>query len=378
MLFRFKMRAEDFVVEEILWFVPDGKLEFLYILFEKREKNTMDVLDFLMKSFGLKREQIGIAGLKDKMWITRQRLCIGLQTLEKVWGQELFLRKLQSQVKILEQTHHSQLLKVGQHSGNRFVIRMRAQGGVSDQLKKSIGKQLSFINHNGFANFFGIQRFGKGIRNYKRAVSVFESGDYDPKDHMLRFQLQAWVSMQYNRFLKSRLDAGQQYLPGDILIHGESPYTSQFAVFQWEYIEPFDYVKSKKNYEGKDFFYPESFSEKIVWSKEIAKKRIPTWPLVGNNILLPPNGSPAFEAEWEFLKRNKFFVHGINICKHVGIWWVRRPLWVFPQEVSHSFEGNDMILNFALPTWAYATVLLAGLFQELAPETYAAHFQIPL
>jgi len=49
MLYHFKKHPEDFIVEELLDFVPSGKGDALYVYFEKRDANTMDVINGLMK-----------------------------------------------------------------------------------------------------------------------------------------------------------------------------------------------------------------------------------------------------------------------------------------------------------------------------------------
>lgn len=44
MLYTFKQQPEDFIVEEILPFVPSGTGDALYVFFEKKDRNTMDVI----------------------------------------------------------------------------------------------------------------------------------------------------------------------------------------------------------------------------------------------------------------------------------------------------------------------------------------------
>ncbi|NOZ44561.1 MAG: tRNA pseudouridine(13) synthase TruD [bacterium] len=61
MLFLFKQKPEDFLVEEQLGFDFDQQKEFLYILFEKRDQNTMDIVHFLMDRLQITRQNIGIS-----------------------------------------------------------------------------------------------------------------------------------------------------------------------------------------------------------------------------------------------------------------------------------------------------------------------------
>jgi tRNA pseudouridine13 synthase len=222
----------------------------------------------------------------------------------------------------------------------------------------------------GFPNFFGIQRFGKGLRNYKRAVKIFEEDDFDAEKYILRFQLQSRVSMQFNRLLQERIEKNIRYLPGDILLNGNNPYSAQTAIWQTNFIEGFDYAQEKKNHEYMDIFYPDSFSEKINREESMASQWIPSGPLLGQNLLLPPNSSEAFQLEWKLLKEKNFLLHGINVCKHVGIFGVRRAFRVVPQHLEYHYDEDDLIIQFSLPTGAYATALLAELFREIDPKTY--------
>jgi len=66
MRFAFKSQLQDFVVDELLDFVPDTKGPFHYFRIEKKGINTMDIIDHLCAHSSLTRKEIGIAGLKDK------------------------------------------------------------------------------------------------------------------------------------------------------------------------------------------------------------------------------------------------------------------------------------------------------------------------
>lgn len=394
MFFSFKQRVEDFIVEEVLWFELDGKWDFLYIFFEKKEKNTMDVLAVLMKRFKLKRHQLGISWLKDKKWITRQRISIGKNVLAQIGGQNTFIKILKTQVKIIEQKYHSDLLKVWQHSGNYFEIRLRSQMPINPLLKKQFEEKLTMIDEQWFGNYFGMQRFGKWLKNWKRAVKIFDGWAFDEKDHLLRFQLQARVSMHFNRMLQQRVEQWYRYLDGDILMKGNNAWRAEAAILwtntSWETtITPFDYKLSKKNNEEKDFFFPEWIDNKPIFTSSlnkevertkdmIRKERIPSWALLGYNIVLPKHGSSAFDFERSYMQNIKFLIDWVKICKHVGIYGIRRPLRVFPQNLAYTRDNDDLIVKFGLPTGAYATVFLASLFQGVDPSGYDEYFKIPL
>jgi tRNA pseudouridine13 synthase len=83
MLYRFKQHPEDFIVEELLPSLPTGQGDVFYVYFEKRNLTTMDILTHLQRQLFLSREEMGIAGLKDKAGITRQWITIFHSGLER-------------------------------------------------------------------------------------------------------------------------------------------------------------------------------------------------------------------------------------------------------------------------------------------------------
>jgi tRNA(Glu) U13 pseudouridine synthase TruD len=50
-VFLFKQKSQDFMVEEILPFPLTGKGDALFVLVEKRNHTTMDILNHLKKRF---------------------------------------------------------------------------------------------------------------------------------------------------------------------------------------------------------------------------------------------------------------------------------------------------------------------------------------
>lgn len=90
---RFKQTYVDFVVEEHLPYPLNEKGTWYYVQLEKRNINTMDLLKQIMKQFGLSRKHIGIAGLKDKHALAKQRFCFHGNDIKKI-GEKNFLQEL--------------------------------------------------------------------------------------------------------------------------------------------------------------------------------------------------------------------------------------------------------------------------------------------
>ena len=54
-----------------------------------------------------------------------------------------------------------------------------------------------------------------------------------------------------------------------------------------------------------------------------------------------------------------------KVCQKYQLWGVRRPLWVYIEDLEYQFDREDLVLNFSLPTGSYATVLLAFILQNV-------------
>lgn len=54
-LFSFKQKSQDFIVTEILPFTLAGKGDVFFVLFEKRNLNTMDVVNHICSAHNLSR-----------------------------------------------------------------------------------------------------------------------------------------------------------------------------------------------------------------------------------------------------------------------------------------------------------------------------------
>ena len=375
MLYRFKSQPEDFVVEELLDFVPTGTGDILYVYFEKKNMNTMDIIGGLGKELWLPRSAFGIAGLKDKQAVTRQRITIYKSQLGKTWGEENFCTALEKYGKIIQKTWHGTPLRVWQNAGNRFVVTIRATKKISEAMKQQITIACNRVKEHWFPNCFGVQRFGKGMRNFQRARDVIE-GKIDIKgDFELKFKLQAYGSAWFNTYTLARYRSKDRLLEWDIVVNKHHAFGIQTGVIENKAIKLFDYKKCKEHYPEKDYLYPDFFTETIPLDMKTWKA---TGPILGNNIILPPQWTPAWEREWKLLKKINFFLGpAIDFCRAYKIFWLRRVRWVVPENMVFSFAKNDdMVFSFSLPTGAYATTLLGTVFQDIDAKTVVENWWI--
>ncbi len=156
-----KVRPEDFLVEEQPLYSPTGQGEHLYLYLEKRQRTTTDVIRRLAKLFNVRRSDIGYAGLKDKQAITRQHFSVRLPDRSQV--DKAISRIEFTGLKLLWFDWHSNKLRRGHLSGNRFVIYIRQVEPTAVVRGKKVLDRLEKI---GIPNFIGEQRFGYRQTNH--------------------------------------------------------------------------------------------------------------------------------------------------------------------------------------------------------------------
>jgi tRNA pseudouridine13 synthase len=150
---RIKERPEDFLVEELPLFRPAGEGEHAVLFVQKRDMSTLDLVDVLARHFGVRRGDVGYAGLKDRFAITRQALSIRLPAARL----EDFPSLRHDKVLLLWAERHTSKIRPGHLAGNRFSIRIR---GVSPAAAITARRILERLRAQGAPNRFGPQRFG--------------------------------------------------------------------------------------------------------------------------------------------------------------------------------------------------------------------------
>ena len=184
---------EDFTVEELPLYLPEGSGSHAYARVEKRGLTTRDLILALMQQ-GLKEKEIGVAGLKDKYAVTRQWLSVPNRHAAAFTA----LAELDG-VEVLETSRHRNKLGIGHLRGNRFTVRVR-EGDVA-----GAADVLEVLEAQGVPNYFGPQRFGRFGTNAVDGLKLIR-GEHVPGGHRLkRFFLSALQSLLFNHMLRGRL-----------------------------------------------------------------------------------------------------------------------------------------------------------------------------
>lgn len=206
----FKSCHEDFLVDELLPFEPEGEGEHLFLLIEKKGENTDWVAGLLARYAGVKRQSVSYAGRKDRHGITRQWFCVSLPGMaDPDWS------GLESDtIRIIRQARHRKKLKTGVLKANDFRIRLRN----IDVDPALVDARLEQVSREGVPNYFGEQRFGHHGRNIEKAVDML-AGKFRVQRNKRSVYLSAARSWLFNRVLSEKVREGvwNQYLSGDAL-----------------------------------------------------------------------------------------------------------------------------------------------------------------
>ena len=183
-----RLWPQDFIVEEI---TKDGGAHLLeigdksklisdagntvYADLVKVGLSTLDAVEEISKQFGIERNKIGYAGIKDKDALTCQQLSFrqtDLEVVEGIKGENFFLKNIHK---------NKGALQIGDLEGNRFTLVLRGFGKFNEE---EINNRISALSQTGFFNFFYTQRFGTprlishylGLlmlqRNYEEAIKA--------------------------------------------------------------------------------------------------------------------------------------------------------------------------------------------------------------
>ncbi|MAG39112.1 hypothetical protein CMO90_03410 [Candidatus Woesearchaeota archaeon] len=169
---KFKQIPEDFIVKEIKGFESDNGLYNVFLL-KKTDYTTEKAVQIISKALGIKRTNIGYAGIKDRRAVTEQY--ISIFKVSKIRVENLKLKNLS--LKFVSTSKNA--LAVGELKGNEFNIIVR-----------NLPKNTKIRANARIKNYFDEQRFsnknseiGLAIikKNFKKAVEfVLEnSGDYE-------------------------------------------------------------------------------------------------------------------------------------------------------------------------------------------------------
>ncbi|WP_413623622.1 tRNA pseudouridine(13) synthase TruD [Luteibacter sp. Lutesp34] len=317
---RLRTAPDDFVVEEILGYEPDGAGEHAFLVVEKRGANTDWVARELAKFAGTSPMNVGYAGLKDRHAVTRQAFTVQLPgKADPDWS-----TFPHAEVSIRSLGRHSRKLKRGALRGNRFVLVLREVEGD----RAGAEARLAAIAARGVPNYFGEQRFGLGGGNVAQARAMFGGRRVDRDKRSIL--LSAARSHIFNGVLAERVAGGAWDAPMD----GEI----------WAL-------------EGsRSWFGPEEFNDTLA--ERLARFDIhPSGPLWGRGDT--PAAGAAAELERAVAARDEDLAAGLADARMDQ---ERRALRLQPRDFAwHWLDDGALEVSFGLPAGAYATTVIREL-----------------
>jgi len=209
----FRSCPEDFCVDEELPFTPDGEGDHALIKVRKRGCNTDWIARLLIKHAGVRSQDVGYAGLKDRHAVATQWFSVDLSRQPEPDWHELESDELV----ILEVHQHRRKLRRGVLRGNQFRLTLRNVEGDVDQLES----KLHLIQKSGVPNYFGEQRFGRDFRNLLEADRLLKGKvGKKPGRHKRGLYYSAARSWIFNQVLSERIqrECWNQAMPGDVMM----------------------------------------------------------------------------------------------------------------------------------------------------------------
>jgi tRNA pseudouridine13 synthase len=319
-----KREPEDFVVEELPAYQPCGEGEHLFLWIEKRDVSAEDLVAHLARSLNMRREDVGVAGLKDRRAVTRQFVSVPATC-------ETHLGAVETRgICVLQATRHRNKLRAGHLKGNQFGVLVRDV--VSDGL--GIAESVArVIRERGFPNYYGEQRFGVGGATARLGLDLL-TGRKRPRDieqrrrkFLLRLSLSATQSAVFNTVLSERVSDA---LLGTVLAGDVMQVTASGGCFVVE-----DLPREQQRHDQRE--------------------TVLTGPVFGPKMKVP-TGQPA-RREQRVLDQFGITPQRVALFPRL-LTGARRPLVIRVDDLQITPTPGGLRFRFTLPSGAYATTLL--------------------
>jgi len=382
-----KSSVDDFVVDEIPLYESCGKGEHLYLRIRKSNMSHDEMVRQIAKEFGVSKRDVGLAGRKDLKAVTSQMVSIYLPTSTTDIPDAI------GTIDVLESSWHTNKLRLGHLSGNRFSIRLRE---IDAKYFESISKRFHQLVKFGLPNAFGTQRFGNYGNNHTLGLTLLLE-DWEGLIHELLHGEERHHQFALNGDFKRAFDAWPFGQPAErnvleALSHGKTPQQAcktiskqlrvlwinafQSSVFNevlrqrevdgtWNTILAGELVWNHEG-GGRTFIATTNDIECLEFQERIASLFIsPSGPLWGAKMRMPEG--PVLALESSVLDSFGVDTEELASMKKMAK-GTRRPLRVpvANQEISNDSDeaGEYIELKFDLPAGSYATVVIDQLLRD--------------
>lgn len=290
-------------------------------------------------ALGIRRDEIGVAGLKDRDAVTTQWISIPVAAGSALGG------FAHPEIRLGPPHPHGQKLRRGHLRGNRFEIVLRDLDVEPALAVERVEAKLAAIAaEGGLDNYFGEQRFGREGANVERGLAALRSTRRGRGRGRGDLILSAGQSVLFNLYLVVRRERGlgSTVLLGDVL---------------------------KKTDTGGMFVCDDPGTDQPRLDEGAITI---TGPIFGSKTKAPTEGSPAAQLEASILGRVGIPPEALKALgkkapgtRRVLKVEIERPRVHGVEALSDEDAGSGLsaglCLGFALPAGAYATNLLREL-----------------
>lgn len=381
-----KGSPEDFLVEEIPAYQPSGQGEHCYVQIEKRGIATLEALRRLSKALGVQERDLGYAGMKDSIGVTRQTVSIPRVAPETALALQI------PGITVLSALLHGNKLRLGHLKGNRFRIRVRdASPGALSHAEAAI----AILEKRGVPNRFGSQRYGVlgnshqiGAamlrRDFKAAVDTLIGDPAAVSDERWRLAIEAYRRGELAQSLE--LFPGQFRVERELigrLLQRPDAYDKAFNTVQPRlkrlYLSAFqsslfDQVLEQrldrlehigagdiafKHENGACFLVRDAAAEA---TRAEAFEISATGPMFGCTMMEPEG--PQAELERGVLAAQGLAPESFDLPGALRMEGERRALRVPLADASVQEEDGNLVVGFSLPRGSYATCVMSEIMKS--------------
>ena len=372
-----KQAPEDFQVTELPAYEPCGSGEHLYLTIEKKGITTLEAVSRIAKKLRLPEREIGYAGMKDSVGVTRQTLSVQRVKPEDV------SRLTFDGLKVLAAVRHTNKLKLGHLKGNHFRIVIREV--FADALQNALAV-ISLLARRGVPNRFGYQRYGVQGNSHLIGAAMLRRDWKEAVDHLIGLPDMVRDEEWRNAIIayqQGDIPAALRLMPGHCrgereilqrLVGRPDAWEKAFQALQPRMkklylsacqshmfdktvelrLKEIDLIRqgdlAYKHINGSCFLVEDVEAEALRAGKfEISA----TGPMFGSKMKQP--GGETLVMEERILAEEGIRPEDFDLGNGLRLEGERRPLRVPLGDHHVSIDGSNIIVEFSLPRGSYAT-----------------------
>jgi tRNA pseudouridine13 synthase len=390
-----RQRPEDFFVQELPLYEPSGQGEHVYCEIEKIRLTTFEAIDRIAATLNVSQRDIGYAGMKDAMAVSRQLLSIWGVTPEQVMALKLPGMTVQWAVR------HVNKLRLGHLAGNRFAIKIR-EVNPTDVVK--LGPIEQAMTQRGMPNYFGEQRFGRRGNNHQLGAALVRGNDkdvldmllgkpvqklddpasfsartaYDAGDYSLAMKLYPRRSGMERRVLARFIKTGKAFAAvGAVDQRLRRLWVSALQSSLFNQVVAGRISSLDKLMTGDLAYKHDNGAVFLVQDAQVEQERAdrfevsPTGPLAGYRLTMPEH--EPLRIEQEALNAAGLSPGDFRVAGKLKVKGARRPLRVKPTDIERSGgvdeHGSFITTALTLPSGSFATMFLREIMKSGAVDS---------